>query len=150
MELKSFGQIVKFAISREEAAIKAYGEMGERAQFPGLKVLLLELQEEEKNHKKLLENITEGQMQDLEIKEVPDMKISDYLTKEPPTDDMTFQDLLIIAAKKEQEAVELYTTLEKSADDEELKKLFQFLIQQEKSHKLKLESEYEKHILESD
>ena len=52
MELKSFGQIVKFAISREEAAIKTYGDLGERAQFPGLKVLLLELQEEEKNHKK--------------------------------------------------------------------------------------------------
>jgi rubrerythrin len=150
MELKSFGQIVKFAISREEAAVKTYGDMGERAQFPGLKVLLLELQEEEKNHKKLLENISEGQIQDLEIKEVTDLKISDYLTEEPPTDDMTFQDLLILAAKKEQEAVELYSTLEQSADDDELKRLFQFLIQQEKAHKLKLESEYEKHVLEED
>jgi len=150
MELKSFDQIVKFAISREEAAVKAYGDMGERAQFPGLKELLHELQEEEKNHKKLLENISEGQMQDLEVKEVTDLKISDYLTEEPPTDDMTFQDLLIIAAKKEQEAVELYSTLEQNADNEELKRLFQFLIQQEKTHKLKLESEYEKHVLEED
>jgi len=150
MELKSFAEIVKFAISREEVAIKAYGDMGERAQFPGLKELLLELQEEEKNHKRLLENIAEGQIQDLEIKEVTDLKISDYLTEEPPTDDMTFQDLLIIAAKKEQEAVELYTTLERNADVEELKRLFQFLIQQEKAHKLKLESEYEKHVLKED
>ena len=150
MELKSFAEIVKFAISREEVAIKTYGDMGERAQFPGLKELLLELQEEEKNHKRLLENIAEGQIQDLEIKEVTDLKISDYLTEEPPTDDMTFQDLLIIAAKKEQEAVELYTTLERNADVEELKRLFQFLIQQEKAHKLKLESEYEKHVLEED
>jgi rubrerythrin len=150
MEMKSFDEIVKFAISREEAAIQAYGDMGERAQFPGLKELLLELQEEEKNHKKLLENISEGQIQDYEIKEVTDLKISDYLTEEPPADDMTFQDLLIIAAKKEQEAVELYSTLERNAGDEELKKLFQFLIQQEKAHKLKLESEYEKHVLEDD
>jgi len=150
MELKRFDDIVKFAISREEAAIKAYGDMGERAQFPGLKELLLELQEEEKNHKKLLENISEEQIQDLEINEVIDLKISDYLTEEPPTDDMTFQDLLIIAAKKEQEAVELYTSLERSADDVELKRLFQFLIQQEKAHKLKLESEYEKRVLEDD
>jgi rubrerythrin len=150
MELKSFDEIVKFAISREEAAIKAYGDMGEKAQFPGLKELLLELQEEEKNHKRLLENISAGQIQEYDIKDVTDLKISDYLTEEPPADDMTFQDLLIIAAKKEQEAVELYSTLERNADDEELKKLFQFLIQQEKSHKLKLESEYEKHVLEDD
>jgi len=86
----------------------------------------------------------------LEIKEVTDLKIGDYLTEEPPTDDMTFQDLLIIAAKKEQEAVEIYSTLERNADVEELKRLFQFLIQQEKAHKLKLESEYEKHVLEED
>ena len=150
MELKSFSQIVKFAISREEAAIKIYGDLWERSKFPGLKELLLELQEEEKNHKKLLENISEGQIQDLEIKEVTDMKISDYLTEEPPADDMNFQDLLILAAKKEQQAVELYSTLEQNAGDEELKRLFQFLIQQEKAHKLKLESEYEKHILEWD
>jgi rubrerythrin len=150
MELQSFHDIVKFAISREEAAIKAYGDMRERAQFPGLKELLVELQDEEKNHKKLLENISEEQIQGLEVKDVADLKISDYLTEEPPADDMTFQDLLIIAAKKEQEAVELYTCLERSVEDEELKKLFQFLVQQEKSHKLKIESEYEKHILEDD
>jgi len=150
MELTSFKDIVNYAISREEAAIKAYGDMAGRATFPGLKELLLELQGEEKNHKQLLENISESQMQNLEVKEVIDLKISDHLTEEPPTEDMNFQDLLIIAAKKEQQAVELYTTLERSAGDEELKKLFQFLIQQEKTHKFKIESEYEKHVLEDD
>jgi rubrerythrin len=63
---------------------------------------------------------------------------------------MTFQDLLIFAAKKEQEAVDLYSNLEENAEDDELKKLFQFLAQQEKAHKLKLEKEYEEHVLEED
>ena len=63
---------------------------------------------------------------------------------------MTFQDLLIFAAKKEQEAVDLYSNLEENAEDDELKKLFQFLVQQEKAHKLKLEKEYEEHVLEED
>ena len=58
--------------------------------------------------------------------------------------------LQYLGIEKEQDAVELYSTLERNADDEELKKLFQFLIQQEKAHKLKLESEYEKHVLEDD
>jgi rubrerythrin len=149
MDLKNYDEIIKFAISREEAAIDAYGDMSEKAKTPGLRELLLELQGEEKNHKKLLEDITQEQIGSFKTEDVIDLKISDYLTEEPPSEDMTFQDLLILAAKKEQEAVELYTKLAEGSDNEELKKLFNFLITQEKSHKLKIESEYEKHVLES-
>ena len=148
MDLKSYNDIIKFAISREEAAIDTYGDMSEKAETPGLKELLLELQSEEQNHKKLLEDISGEQIATFRTEEVIDLKISDYLTEEPPSADMTFQDLLIIAAKKEQEAVELYTKLKEGSDNVELKQLFDFLIIQEKSHKLKLESEYEKHVLE--
>jgi rubrerythrin len=61
---------------------------------------------------------------------------------------MNFQDLLILAAKKEQKAVDLYADMERKVTETELKKLFQFLVQEEKTHKLRLEEEYEKHVLE--
>jgi rubrerythrin len=150
MELSNFQDILKFAISREQKAIDSYGLMIELTKSPGLKELLLELQEEERKHKSLLEGITDQKIVSFKIKEVPDLKISDYLTEETPSKDMTFQDLLIFAAKKEQEAVDLYSNLEANAEDDELKKLFQFLIQQEKTHKLKLEKEYDEHVLEWD
>jgi len=150
MDLSNIENILKFAISKEEAAIAVYGKMSEKTKVPGLKNLMLELQEEEKNHKRLLEGITGPKLEAFEIKEVPDLKISDYLVKESPSEDMTFQDLLIFAAKKEQEAVELYSDLESRTDDEELKKMFRFLVQQEKTHKLKLEKEYDEHVLEWD
>jgi rubrerythrin len=150
MDLSNFQDILKFAISKEDAAIAVYGKMSEKSQAPGLKELMLELQEEEKKHKRLLEGITEQKVESFDIKVVPDLKITDYLVEEAPSEDMTFQDLLIFAAKKEQEAVDLYTNLEGNAEDEELKKLFKFLIQQEKSHKLKLEKEYDEHVLEWD
>lgn len=150
MDLKSYEDIIKFAIGREEAAIDAYGDMSEMAKTPGIRELLLELQNEERNHKKLLEDITSEQIASFNTEEVIDLKISDFLTEEPPSEEMTFQDLLILAAKKEQQAVDLYTKLGEDSDNEDLKKLFDFLITQEKSHKLKLETEYEKHVLEDD
>jgi len=110
--------------------------------------LLFYPREEERNHKKLLQDITEEKVESLEVKEVDDLEISDYLVEEPPSPDMNFQDLLILAAKKEQKAVDLYSDLERKVSKKELKKLFEFLTQQEKSHKLKLEEEYEKHVLE--
>jgi len=150
METKTFEQVIEFAIKREEEAIHAYGNMIEMAETPGLKTLLAELQEEERNHKKLLQSLTEEKIESLKIEDVVDLKISDYLVEEPPSADMTFQDLLILAAKKEQKAVELYSSLADNASEEEIKKLFDFLVLQEKSHKLKLEKEYETRVLEED
>ncbi|MBC8359077.1 MAG: ferritin family protein [Candidatus Aminicenantes bacterium] len=148
MKLSNFGDVINFAIKREEEAIQVYGNLIDLAKNPGVKKLLQELQEEEKNHKKLLQNITKEKIESLAITDVIDLKISDYLVEEPPSEDMNFQDLLILAAKKEQQAVELYSNLANKSKEGDLKKLFEFLIEQEKSHKLKLETEYDSHILE--
>ena len=150
MKKQTFEGIVKFAIEREEDAIKAYGSMIEIAETPGLKELLAELQNEERNHKKLLQGLTEEKTESLKVEDVIDLKISDYLVEEPPSAEMNFQDLLILAAKKEQKAVDLYSSLAEKAKEEEIKKLFEFLVMQEKSHKLKLEKEYETRVLEND
>ncbi len=148
MDNSNFEDIIQFAIQREEDAYRAYGEMSEVSETPGLKELLLELQAEEKKHKELLQSITSADIGNLETHKVIDLKISDFLTEEPPTPDMNFQDLLIFAAKKEQQAVELYTSMKAAVNSDELKKMFEFFVEQEKEHKLKLETEYEKHVLE--
>ncbi len=124
--------------------------MIEKAKTPGLVSLLKELQEEEKNHKKLLEEITKEKVMASENEEVIDLKISDYLLEEPAHESMTFQDLLILAAKKEQKAVEIYSKMRRKARGKELRKLLDFLVSQEKSHKLKLEKEYEREVLDKE
>jgi len=63
---------------------------------------------------------------------------------------MNFQDLLIFAAKKEKRAALLYSDLAKKSLNREQKSLFEFLAKQEKAHKLRLELEYEKHVLWED
>lgn len=148
--MNTFNDVINFAIKREENAIQGYGSMIEVAKTPGISKLLQELQDEEKNHKKLLQELTEGKVESYKPTQVIDLKISDFLEEDTLDAEMDFQQLLIFAAKKEQNAVELYSKLAEEAESEELKKLFKFLVEQEKSHKLKLETEYEKHVLESD
>ncbi len=150
MAAQTFKKIIDFAIKREEEAIQTYGNYARKAKSPGLKKLLIELQGEEKNHKKLLQSLTAKKIGALEIKEVTDLKISDYLVEEKPSAEMNFQDVLILAAKKEQKAAKLYADLKKKAKTPDLKTLFEFLFQQEKSHKLKLEEMYEKHVMKWD
>ena len=129
MEFSNFEDVVKFAIEREEAAYEAYGDMREMVDTPGLKEMLSELQSEEENHKKLLQDISQSKIEEVNAQDIIDLKISDYLTEEAPSADMTFQDLLVLAAKKEQEAVDLYSGMKKAAGTEDLIKLFDFLIE---------------------
>lgn len=150
MEFNNFDDVIKFAIAREEDAAEAYDSMSRKAESPGLKELLLELREEEINHKQLLVDMTPEKIASLKPDRVIDLKISDYLVDEPAGPEMNFQDLLIFAAKKEQKAVELYTYLKESTDDADLQKLFDFMAEQEKMHKYKLEVKYEEHVLEED
>jgi len=150
MDFSNFNEIIQFAIDKEKAAARGYASMREKAKNKGLKDLLTELENEENNHKKLLEDITKNAIGEHEIKPVQDLKISDYLVEEPLSDEISFQDLLIYAAKMEQKSVALYTTLRDLVDKPQFIKLFEFLIEQEKHHKLKLETEYDKYIYQED
>ena len=150
MNFKNFRDILDFAVKNEEAAIKSYGDLMEKTQLPGLKELLKELQQEERHHKQLLLHTGGKEIEEHEIHAVADLKISDYLVEDSLDPDSSFQDLLIFAAKKEKAAIDLYTSLLSKVKRPEFIKLFEFLIEQERSHKLKLETEYDKHILQED
>jgi rubrerythrin len=150
MVFKSPEEILKYAIQREEESAAGYARMRRRARTESQKALLSDMEDEEKKHKQLLLGLSAAELKSIDIKPIADLKISDYLVAEPAGEGMTFQDLLILAAKKEQSAADLYAKLESCVLTPELNKLFEFLVQQEKSHKLKLETEYEKHVMPED
>ncbi len=150
MKFGNLKDVLKFAIQREEEAARNYGKLRTIAKEEAAKRLLADLQQEEKNHKKILLGLTKTKVEASASKSVRDLMISDYLVDEPLTPEMNFQDLLIFAAKKEKKAVELYSDLAKKSTNKDRKALFEFLAKQEKAHKLRLELEYEKHVLWED
>ena len=75
-----------------------------------------------------------------------DLKMTDYLVDVEETPEMTYQDALIIAMKREQVAFKLYTDMAAKIEDAELKSLFESLAREEASHKNYFESEYDDKI----
>jgi rubrerythrin len=75
------------------------------------------------------------------------MKIGDYLVDVKPSPQMTFQDLLIIAIKRETAARDLYTDLAGSLADPTYQALLTALAQEESTHKLKFETAYDEHFM---
>jgi rubrerythrin len=150
MKFGSLRAVLDFAIQREEEAAENYGKLCRIATDRGAKKLLADLQQEEKNHKRILQGLTTSKVRASAVKDVKDLMISDYIVEEPLTPEMNFQDLLIFAAKKEKRAVDLYSDLAKRSLTKAQKALFEYLAKQEKAHKLRLELEYEKHVLWED
>jgi rubrerythrin len=94
-----------------------------------------------------LEGIKEGTIY-LSARQNPvDMKIADYLVDVEASPDMSFQDALVLAMKREKAANALYTNLAATIDDANLAELFSQLAKEEAAHKLRFEELYEKNFL---
>jgi rubrerythrin len=144
---ESVADIIAFAIEREKEAAEGYGRMAGLAATPGLKEMLLSLRGEEESHRELLEGLTDAQIAELSPGFTPDLGIVDLTVEEPLAPDMTLQDLLLFAARKEKKAVELYEKLAGMAGSDAQRGVFEFLAGQERTHKLKIEAEYEKFVM---
>lgn len=144
---RSAAEAVAFAVGREIEAAASYARLAGLAKTPGLRELCLFLRDQEAGHRRLLEGLTDRDMRQLRPALVADLGLVDALADEPLADDMTLQELLIFAARKEKAAAELYEGLARSADGPKLQDLFRSLAGQEREHKLKLEAEYERLFL---
>ena len=109
--------------------------------------MFADLAKEELKHKKLLEGVTPEDIKDYKLTKVPNLKIAEYSVEEEFNPDMTYQDVLLLAIKKEEKSYKLYHSLIKGTAHPALQKLFQTLAAEESKHKLKLETEYDENVL---
>jgi rubrerythrin len=59
---------------------------------------------------------------------------------------MPMEDIITLAMKREEMAVKLYRDLAGKTDDDETKKLFNLLVQEESEHKLTFEKMYDDYL----
>ena len=147
MGWSSFEEVIDFAIEKEIGAIALYEGASKIAKRPEAKAMFKEFASEERKHRKMLEGISKKAVAKYTIKNIPDMKISDYLVDIEFSPDMRYNEILILAMKREGKSTELYNDLASRSDDPEIKKLFQVLAQEETKHKLRLETEYDEYVL---
>ena len=147
MEKDLFVEIIQFAIDGEQEAVDAYTTASEMVTSANAKEMLLGLARQEQMHKKKLESIDRERVAGTAIVNVPDLRIADFMDDVTVTADMSYQDILMIAMKREEKAHNLYATLASNTDDAELRTVFELLAQEEAGHKLALEREYDEHVL---
>jgi rubrerythrin len=147
MDEKKFKEIIKFAIDKEIKSYNFYTNASQVAKYSGAKDLFSDLAQQEVGHRKMLEKLDLKKIAQAKIEKVPDLKISDYIVDTEFKPDMPYADILRIAIKMEERALKLYNNMNQSNQDENLKKLFILLANEEAKHKLRLEKIYDDEIL---
>lgn len=152
MDFKDLKDIMEFAIGKEQEAAAFYEEAGKEETMSGVKDMLKEFAQEERKHEKLLEEfislgVVEG-LEDYEFKWIVDIKRSDYVDEMEYKKGMLYNELLMLAMKREEKALALYNEMQKNADTEPGRKLFKMLCQEEAKHKLQLETLYDDYMAE--
>jgi rubrerythrin len=147
MPLSPTEEIIAFACDKERESIRFYEDLARKIENPVLKDTLLTMADQERKHEKLLKGLTPKHLEALAGSTLPDMKISDYLVDVEPSKDLSYQEILIIAMKREEKSYALYSDLEVRAADGATRKIFTLLKGEELRHKATLEKEYEGRVL---
>jgi len=147
MDKEKFNEIIDFAIKGEQEAVEFYQQLQAMVSFAAKKDMLHDLEEMEKGHIKALENLRQNEINDITIPKVQNLRISDYLVEVKPTADMSYQDIIITAMKREESSCNLYSSLADNSDDMKVKNLFLRLAAEEAKHKLNFEKIYDEEIL---
>lgn len=146
-EFTNINDILDFAIAREQDAVDFYNRLAGNARNNDMRQIFEQFAREEMGHKARLTKIKEGGIVTLPKEKVADLKIADYTVLDPERDDMTYEQALVLAMKREKAAFKLYLTLSERVDKQEYKDLFKQLAQEESRHKLRFELEYDEYVL---
>lgn len=151
MNFGSIDEILAFAIDREKEAVAFYTDLGRKEKVVSLQETFRELAQEEARHVSLLTGLKKNKVAiaSYEAKKIDDLKISDYLVEKEYVEGMPMEDILVLAMKREEMAVRLYRDLAEKSADEEAKRLFNLLVQEESQHKLSFEKMYDNYLKET-
>ena len=148
---KQYKDILQFAIERESDAYTFYTAAKKEAKTSNARTFFDQLARQELIHKQKLESmkLSKEVLMDLSV-----LNIDDYSIHESFSNDMQYhmeyQQILLLAIKRETLSVKLYTDIRNIVKDAEQQKLFDRLIKEEQSHRESLQLEYDAFVLTED
>ena len=144
---ESVDHVLDFAIEREEEAADFYSRLAAQVERTDMQRLFRQFADEEKGHKAKLLGVKQGKHLLPVQKQVLDLKMGDYLVAGDPTGQISYQDALILAMKREKASFRFYTDLADKAPSDDLRNTFLSLAQEEAKHKLRFEVEYDDQVM---
>jgi rubrerythrin len=143
----SVNELLDFAIEKEQQASDFYTGLAGKMENPAMRDVFEQFAHDEQGHKaKLIEVKRTGALAPASGK-VLDLKVGDYLVDVDQKGELSYQDALILAMKREKASFKLYRNMAGATNDADLRSLLLALAQEEAKHKLYFETEYDEQFL---
>ncbi len=145
--------IIKRAIVLEDESANMYLAAAGGAKNAPIRKRLEEMAAQEQGHKAKLEEILAGNVRwairRAKAEPVQDLRLSDHLEAKPLDADADYQDVLLMAARREKAAYDFYMAMSEFVDDKLIKNVFEMLATEELRHKYEVEKTYEEVVYQA-
>ena len=147
MDFVELQDVINFAIDKEQEAMDFYGDLAGKVKHKAIAEEFQKMVEIEQNHRDRLKAMDVGEAAKTAVAPAQNLKIADYLVDLEPSPNMSWQDVVHVAMKRELAAMNLYTDLAKMVADPNAKQLFENLAADESAHKLYFEKIWDDEIM---
>ena len=139
--------VIKRAIVLEEEAAAMYSAAAAAVKALPVRERLLEMAEQERGHKAKLEDVLAGNVRwairRSQAEPIQDLRLSDHLEAKELDANADYQDVLLMAARREKTAYDFYKAMAELVDDKLVRDVFEMLANEELRHKNLVEKTYE-------
>jgi len=142
MTPEQYRAIISKAIEREVESYTYYRTVSDKVKDAYLKKIFADLAGDETKHREFLQGLLAKEPKQLKISATKDYKIADTVKTPALSAELKPLDGIVLAIKKELEAMQMYTQLAEAQTDAEQKLLFTDLAAMERGHKARLEDIY--------
>jgi len=146
-EFKNINDILDFAIENEQNSVDFYQKLAKNSKNQEMKSTFEQFSKEEVGHKARLMKIKEEGIFESDAEKTIDLKISDFVISGDINENMSYEQALVLAMKREKGAFKLYLKLAERAPNADLRNIFLKLANDESKHKLRFEIEYDEFVL---
>jgi rubrerythrin len=145
--------VIKRAITLEEESVNLYTMAARAVKNAPVRKRLEEMAEQERGHRARLEEILAGNIRwairRSKAEPVTDLRLSDHLEAKPLDTNADYQDVLLVAARREKAAHDFYQAMAELVDDRLAKSVFEMLAAEELRHKYEVEKTYEEVVYQA-
>lgn len=147
---RSVQDAISFAIAQEKKSRDFYLQCRDRAKNPGVRTFFGEMADAEAAHLKLLNEIEESDATRFVPPDIDDYHLSEFLVDVEFNPDITYQEALVMAMKKEEKVHAFYEFWRVRCGCKRISALFGHLAAEALGHKRKIEAIYDSEILQWD
>ncbi len=146
-EFKTADDVIEFALNAEQKAFNLYTKLANQSLNPNMRKVFQQFAREAMRHKKKLNELKNNQnyLDEDGNSKINTLQKNNFVVKNVFDENIKYDDALSLAIKREKASFRLYVKLAELAPDNDTRKIFLKMAQENANHHLRFDLEFEEY-----